>query len=1053
MMSLSLMSPRCKTSTLYLSSLQARDPNSVSVLQLPPKHCLIKSEIKLDRDNVLGSNWAETETFCNWVWSVVAIEDSSLELSRRGVQYQLAVHKIKHFIAGVLLLHSCTVSLALSSSNFTDLSALLAFKSEIKIDPNNILGSNWTETENFCNWVGVSCSRRRQRVTALSLRNMGLQGTISPYVGNLSFLVKFDLYNNSFHGHLIPEIGHLRRLVVLNMHRNLMEGAIPTSLHQCQKLEVISLSTNKFTGVIPNWLSSLPSLHTLFLGRNNFSGTIPASLGNNSKLQWLGLERNNLHGSIPNEIENLQNLKGIDLHANNLTALIPLAIFNISSLQILSLSQNHLSGTLPPSFGLWLPNLEQLYLGINYFSGNIPLYISNCSQLKYIQLPLNQFSGPVPTSLGQLEHLQELDLEINQLTSQSDSLELSFLTSLTRCRSLEKLYISGNPLNGLLPVSIGNLSSSLQDFVTYSCQIKGPIPKEIGSLRNLNQLDLSDNNMTGSIPSTLKGMKSLQRLYLHGNQLEQRIPREICVLSNLGEMELQSNRLSGSIPSCIGNLSHLLILLLNSNSLSLSIPPSLSNLENLLSLNLSSNSLGGSLHGNMRVLKMLQRIDLSWNKFSGNLPTILGGFQSLSSLNLSHNSFWGPIPESFRELITLDYMDLSHNNISGPIPKSMVALSHLQYLNLSFNKLSGEIPSGGPFANFTAASFVENEALCGLPIFQVPPCGSHSNQESKAKFILKFILPAIALMSIAIAVIVIILIKYQKSNVETPNTINVLPSAEHRLISYQELRHATNDFSEDNILRVGSFGSVFKGVLFDGTTVAVKLLNLHLEGAFKSFDAECKVLARVRHRNLVRVISSCSNPELRAVVLQYMPNGSLEKWLYSHNYCLNLFQRVSIMVDVALALEYLHHGQSEPVDFGREKVENTNQDSRYSWLHRTRVWLEGRVSTRGDIYSYGIMLLEMLTRKKPTDDMFVGEFCLREWVKAKIPDKIMEVIDGNLLRIEDGRDVVAAQDHLLEIMELGLECSKEFPEERIDIKDVVVKLNKIKVQIIATHLE
>ena len=119
----------------------------------------------------------------------------------------------------------------------------------------------------------------------------------------------------------------------------------------------------------------------------------------------------------------------------------------------------------------------------------------------------------------------------------------------------------------------------------------------------------------------------------------------------------------------------------------------------------------------------------------------------------------------------------------------------------------------------------------------------------------------------------------------------------------------------------------------------------------------------------------------------------------------------------------------------------------------TEYGLEGRVSTRGDIYSYGIMLLEMLTRKKPTDDMFVGEFCLREWVKAKIPDKIMEVIDGNLLRIEDGRDVVAAQDHLLEIMELGLECSKQFPEERIDIKDVVVKLNKIKVQIIATHLE
>ena len=157
------------------------------------------------------------------------------------------------------------------------------------------------------------------------------------------------------------------------------------------------------------------------------------------------------------------------------------------------------------------------------------------------------------------------------------------------------------------------------------------------------------------------------------------------------------------------------------------------------------------------------------------------------------------------------------------------------------------------------------------------------------------------------------MMKHRKNNVKTQNTIDVVPAVEHRLISYQELRYATNDFSEANILGVGSFGSVFKGILSEGTFVAVKVLNLQLEGAFKSFDAECKVLARVRHRNLVKVISSCSNPELRALVLQYMPNGSLEKWLYSFNYCLSLFQRVSIMLDVALALKYLHHGQSDPV--------------------------------------------------------------------------------------------------------------------------------------------
>ena len=129
---------------------------------------------------------------------------------------------------------------------------------------------------------------------------------------------------------------------------------------------------------------------------------------------------------------------------------------------------------------------------------------------------------------------------------------------------------------------------------------------------------------------------------------------------------------------------------------------------------------------------MLQSIDLSGNRISGKIPAILGGFQSLSVLNLSNNSFSGAIPEQLGELIILDYMDLSHNNLYGEIPKSLVALSHLHYLNLSFNKLSGEIPRQGPFANFTATSFFENEALCGQPIFQVPPCKNHSTGKPKA---------------------------------------------------------------------------------------------------------------------------------------------------------------------------------------------------------------------------------------------------------------------------------------------------------------------------------
>ena len=154
---------------------------------------------------------------------------------------------------------------------------------------------------------------------------------------------------------------------------------------------------------------------------------------------------------------------------------------------------------------------------------------------------------------------------------------------------------------------------------------------------------------------------------------------------------------------------------------------------------------------------MLQSIDLSWNRISGKIPTILGDFQSLSVLNLSSNSFLGAIREQLGDLITLDYLDLYHNNLYGEIPKSLVAFSHLRYLNLSFNKLFGEIPRQGPFANLTAASFVQNEALCRQPIFQVPPCKNHNTSKPKAKFLLKFIFLVFACTSILIVFILIMM--------------------------------------------------------------------------------------------------------------------------------------------------------------------------------------------------------------------------------------------------------------------------------------------------------
>ncbi|XP_059630000.1 receptor kinase-like protein Xa21 [Cornus florida] len=305
-----------------------------------------------------------------------------------------------------------------------------------------------------------------------------------------------------------------------------------------------------------------------------------------------------------------------------------------------------------------------------------------------------------------------------------------------------------------------------------------------------------------------------------------------------------------------------------------------------------------------------------------------------------------------------------------------------------------------------------------------------------------------------------------------------------RRISYQELLQATDAFSEANLLGVGSFGSVYKGTLSDGMIIAVKVFNLQLERAIKSFDVKCEVICNTRHRNLIRIITSCTyNLDFRALVLEYMPNGSLEKWLYSHKYCLDILQRLNIMIDVASALEYLHHGHVTPIvhcdlkpenvlldkdmiahvaDFGIAKLFGegdfmaqtttlatigymTPGDNLFSLL----IWcieygMEGRVSTRCDVYSYGVLLMEIFTRKRPTDEMFAGEMSLKRWVKEALDGSIIEVVDSNLIGTED-ENFSVKEECVSYIMGLALDCSSDKPAERINMKEALDRLEKIKI--------
>ena len=212
------------------------------------------------------------------------------------------LHAILLFSIWLLCLQPTIITTA--PTNETDRLALLKFKESVTHDPYKIL-SSWNNSMHFCNWLGITCGRRHQRVTRLDLPSYQLHGSISPYIGNLTFLMVIHLYNNSFYGEIPQKMGHLFRLQSLVLSLNMLEGEIPSSLSNCSNLMVIRIASNKLKGRIPSELGCLMKLEGLVIHENNLTGGIPPSLGNLSSATFLDIGRNNLGGKNQHVVDNM----------------------------------------------------------------------------------------------------------------------------------------------------------------------------------------------------------------------------------------------------------------------------------------------------------------------------------------------------------------------------------------------------------------------------------------------------------------------------------------------------------------------------------------------------------------------------------------------------------------------------------------------------------------------------------------------------------------------------------------------------------------------------
>ncbi|XP_052199465.1 receptor protein kinase TMK1-like [Diospyros lotus] len=812
-----------------------------------------------------------------------------------------------------------------------------------------------------------------------------------------------------------------------------LKGPLPKSLNQLTKLSNLGLQKNQFTGMMPS-LSGLSELEYAFLDYNNFDSIPPDFFDGLVNLQILALDSNPLNAStgwsLPNQLQDSAQLNSLSLMNCNLAGPLPDFLGNMSSLTSLKLSFNRISGGIPGSFS----NSMVQTLWLNEQSGG-------------------GMTGPIDV--------------------------------VASVASLTSLWLHGNKFSGKIPQAIGDLTS-LKDFNVNSNDLVGLLPDSLADMV-LSNLDLNNNQFMGPVPN----FKAVNYSYSSNNFCQSDVgvpcaPEVMALLEFLDAVNYPARLVSswsGNDPcngqwlgvSCDANQKVNIINMVKYN-LTGALSPSIANLDSLTQIKLASNHLIGPIPANWTSLKSLILLDASGNNLSAPLPNFRGSVK-----------------------LVLDNNPLLNSNKPEPIPspgKNPPAGGSQSPPNSQYS------PSAGTTTNHTHPKkpteeersskksklfvFLAPVAILALLVVFVVPLFVYCFKKRKDTFrhpTSLVIHPRDPFDSDNVVKIAI-----ANNNVGNVSTVTGSGSgsrhssgmgdshiieAGNLVISVQVLRNVTKNFAPENELGRGGFGVVYKGELDDGTKIAVKRMEggVLSSKALGEFEAEIAVLSKVRHRHLVSLLGYSTEGNERILVYEYIPQGALSKhlfhWKSSKLEPLSWKRRLNIALDVARGMEYLHSlahqsfihrdlkssnillgddFRAKVSDFGLVKLAPDGEKSVVTRLAGTFGYLApeyavmGKITTKSDVFSFGVVLMELLTglmaldEDRPEESQYLAAWF---WKIKSSKEKLMAAVDPALDIKEETFESISI------IAELAGHCTAREPNQRPDMGHAVNVLSPL----------